>query len=310
MLAMNKRKALFMVKCIFACLLITYLIGSKKLDLNIIMSIRDTSTLFFLFGFLGVSEFIASHRFSYLVKSIGGELSTLRALRLNLIGMFFNNFLPGIVGGDIVKSYYFYRDISHKHVGMVFVDRFFGFIGLMFLAGISQMMIINKMELFYHHIWIIILWGTLLLLLISVVFLIFIIKDVRVKGYIVGKLIRFKAHKIILPIYEGLADLSLKKRQFYYLFLLSIIVNLASVIGIFMIAMALTKQSNIWTSFYLIPLTLLGGFIPITPGGIGWLEYLGYFIYSSFHMPFGAEIFLIWRIIAMIFSLMGLILYL
>lgn len=67
---------------------------------------------------------------------------------LSFVGLFFNNFLPTIVGGDAVKAYYLYR---HKEgaggsaggitlssvLASILMDRFSGFTALMFIALVA-----------------------------------------------------------------------------------------------------------------------------------------------------------------------------
>lgn len=54
--------------------------------------------------FLGVSgEILTAYKWRTLVHFIGGYLPILKAVRVSFIGMFYNNFFPGSVGGDIVR---------------------------------------------------------------------------------------------------------------------------------------------------------------------------------------------------------------
>jgi hypothetical protein len=62
-----------------------------------------------------------------------------RLFRLYLIGSFFNNFLPSMVGGDLVRAYVLGKQIeSHAHsLASVFLERFTGMIALVSLATAS-----------------------------------------------------------------------------------------------------------------------------------------------------------------------------
>jgi uncharacterized membrane protein YbhN (UPF0104 family) len=64
-----------------------------------------------------------------------------RALRLQLIGFFFNTAIPGAVGGDIVKAVYVIRDqdTGGKTAAMltVLLDRVIGLAGLFLIAGVA-----------------------------------------------------------------------------------------------------------------------------------------------------------------------------
>lgn len=62
-----------------------------------------------------------------------------RLFNLNMIGAFFNIFLPGLVGGDVLKVYYLYRDTGRgaQAFASVFMDRYLGYAGLMALGAIA-----------------------------------------------------------------------------------------------------------------------------------------------------------------------------
>jgi uncharacterized protein (TIRG00374 family) len=62
-----------------------------------------------------------------------------RLFRLYLVGSFFNNFLPSMVGGDLVRAYVLGKQIeSHTHsLASVFLERFTGMIALVSLATLS-----------------------------------------------------------------------------------------------------------------------------------------------------------------------------
>ena len=64
------------------------------------------------------------------------HFSQRRLFPLYMIGAFFNIFLPGLVGGDVVKVYYLYRETQRgaHALASVFMDRYLGYTGLMALG--------------------------------------------------------------------------------------------------------------------------------------------------------------------------------
>jgi uncharacterized protein (TIRG00374 family) len=53
--------------------------------------------------------------------------------------LFFNNFLPSHVGGDVVKAYYIYRG-AHRNVAAfsgVVIDRLFGLVAMVIIGGVA-----------------------------------------------------------------------------------------------------------------------------------------------------------------------------
>ncbi|MDX1394741.1 MAG: lysylphosphatidylglycerol synthase transmembrane domain-containing protein [Gemmatimonadota bacterium] len=66
-----------------------------------------------------------------------GGVSLTRLFALYLVGMFFNNFLPGSIGGDGVRSYLLGRRIASQGRALagVFMERFTGFVAMVTLAA-------------------------------------------------------------------------------------------------------------------------------------------------------------------------------
>jgi len=75
-------------------------------------------------------EIAAAFRWHVLLKVQKIQLSVPRLSGLFLIGMFYNQFLPGGTGGDIIKSYYLLKETSDKKAGALLAVVFDRFIGL------------------------------------------------------------------------------------------------------------------------------------------------------------------------------------
>ena len=93
--------------------------------------------VFFLSGLLG------SLQWHILLKAGGIALPFSRTFRLYFIGLFFNNFLPANVGGDVVKIY----DVSkigndpHQVFAITLLDRIIGITGLCMLAIAASLLL-------------------------------------------------------------------------------------------------------------------------------------------------------------------------
>ncbi len=84
------------------------------------------------FGLLGVG----AARWGMLLAARGVKLSWLSLFLYYLVGMFFNNFLPSTVGGDVVKAYYLSRATNKTALAFISVllDRLMGIGGLCVVA--------------------------------------------------------------------------------------------------------------------------------------------------------------------------------
>lgn len=76
-------------------------------------------------------------RWFILVRAQGLPFTLRNAMRLGLVGYFFNTFLPGAVGGDIIKAACIAREQSRRTVAVatVLLDRAIGFCGLIWLCA-------------------------------------------------------------------------------------------------------------------------------------------------------------------------------
>jgi len=85
-----------------------------------------------------VSVLMTFVRWFVLVRAQDLPFTILDALRLGLIGFYFSTFLPGAVGGDIVKAACLAREQSRRAVAVatVLLDRAIGLCGLFWLVAI------------------------------------------------------------------------------------------------------------------------------------------------------------------------------
>ena len=85
----------------------------------------------------GVVELLAGWRWVILLRVQGVNLTVARTFSLLLIGLFFNFFIPGGTGGDVVKIYYLLKETPGQKTAAllsVLMDRIIGLIALIILA--------------------------------------------------------------------------------------------------------------------------------------------------------------------------------
>ncbi|CAN5471985.1 lysylphosphatidylglycerol synthase transmembrane domain-containing protein [soil metagenome] len=86
-----------------------------------------------------VVELAAAIRWQVLMRVQGIHLNNMRVGALFLIGMFYNQFMPGGTGGDIIKSYLLLKETPDKKAGAllaVVFDRVIGLIALICITGV------------------------------------------------------------------------------------------------------------------------------------------------------------------------------
>ncbi len=99
----------------------------------------DTLWLLAGFGAYGIVEILAGVRWQLLLLVQGVRLKWSRVFGLSMIGIFFNFFVPGGTGGDVVKIFYLLKETPGKGPQAflsVLVDRIIGLFSLMALSGV------------------------------------------------------------------------------------------------------------------------------------------------------------------------------
>src|SRR5204863_239569 len=107
---------------------------------QMVEAIRNAEYRWVAMGILAyiVVEIAAAFRWHVLLKVQKIHLSLPRLSALFFIGMFYNQFLPGGTGGDIIKSYYLLKETPDKKAGAllaVVFDRFIGLVALVAITG-------------------------------------------------------------------------------------------------------------------------------------------------------------------------------
>jgi hypothetical protein len=73
------------------------------------------------------------------MRSVGLNATMWSAMRLGFIGVFFNNVVPGLTGGDLVKAFYVTREHPQQRTDAiisVIVDRIIGIVALALIAAV------------------------------------------------------------------------------------------------------------------------------------------------------------------------------
>jgi uncharacterized protein (TIRG00374 family) len=94
-------------------------------------------------------EILAAFRWFLLLRVQGVKISPLRVAALFMLGIFFNMFMPGGTGGDVLKVYFLFKEIpAHKEKGLlaVLMDRLIGLLALILISGVIIAMQYNWLK--------------------------------------------------------------------------------------------------------------------------------------------------------------------
>ncbi len=137
---MNRKTLINLVKLLFAAGLVWYIIhktGWETIKTN--LAHMDLSDWAMAFGVMVIAYLVSMVRWRMLMRSVGIDASFWDTLRLGFIGAFFNNVVPGLTGGDLIKAFYIAREHPGKRADAVLtvvVDRIVGIVALALIAAV------------------------------------------------------------------------------------------------------------------------------------------------------------------------------
>ena len=218
-----------------------------------------------------VVEVAAAFRWHVLLKVQGILLSVPRLSGLFLIGMFYNQFLPGGTGGDIIKSYLLLKETDRK-AGALLAVVFDRFIGLVALVAITVTLVSLRFDLLAQtHETRRYLWFLLILLGISIVCL---LASFVVSGFNLFHLLPHKfpgRDKLI----EVAAAYHLYARHWIatlIAFGASLVAHLATFTTFLCAAFALRADVAVTNFFAVMPIERTISALPISFAGVGLRE--------------------------------------
>ncbi len=242
--------------------------------------IRNANPWYLLLAllFFNISKLINAVRLNRFFKAIGIELSMMYNLKLYYLGMFYNLFLPGGVGGDGYKIYVLQKNHGLKMVNVfhaVFWDRVSGIIALIFLSLIllQPSSFALHFPQFVPYVWVV---------LIAIYPLAWLLNKLIYKQFI-----------------EVFTITSIE----------SLLIQIAQVIAVFFILKALSQHTNTVDYLVIFLISTIATIIPITIGGAGAREITFFYLLGFIHLETntGVALSLIFFAISAISSLAGIL---
>jgi glycosyltransferase 2 family protein len=140
--AAMKRTGIMLLQLFVTAAGLWYVFHDPQRRAQIAEALRHASISWVLLGWICYSavEVLATVRWQILLRIQGITLNWLRALAIVMIGLFFNMFLPGLVGGDAVRLYFVFKCAPRKKTPAtlsVAMDRILGMLAILLLAALS-----------------------------------------------------------------------------------------------------------------------------------------------------------------------------
>ena len=124
--------------CAFA-----YLISTNKLNFSQLEGVFAHPSDLALGIILSLVPMIMCYvRYKYLLRAVGIDVPHSYTIRIGFIGGFFNTFMLGAMGGDVVKIAYIIKDTGKKAptIAATMIDRIIGLLGMISVAGLAIML--------------------------------------------------------------------------------------------------------------------------------------------------------------------------
>jgi uncharacterized protein (TIRG00374 family) len=290
-----KRSLFLTLKITVSGLLITLVLRKVGLQ-NILSHLRTMDLRFFFLSSLVylLTIFLASLRWGILLK---GPHSSKKLFSLCLIGSFFNHFMPGMIGGDALKAYYLYRESGHggSILGSVFLDRYVGYCALLSIGLVSGIAGYGELKALGLH------WLT------PSLFILFLSGSLLFFGLRIGR--RFKA---IADFYDYFHETLRDRRALGKAFLLSLMIQILTILEIFLISMGLGQHLSFTALFVFVPLIITVMAVPVSISGLGLREgaFVVLFGLTGISAEVSTSISFLWFLSVMAGSFVGLLEYL
>jgi uncharacterized protein (TIRG00374 family) len=275
---MRNRGLNILLKLAVSASLLYILFGS--IDLEVFLGVVTTlNPLIFVFLalYFAATQSLSAYRWSIVLKK-DVVLPYPKLLSIYFIGMFFNNFLPTVVGGDVIKGYYLYRTIGKGDVSAasILMDRYSGFTAMMaitLVALVPGYALIKGTGL----------PGFFLILVGGYVVSSFFIWVESLHGWLVKILtgIRlFSLNEKIETFYRALMSYKNHREILIKIFLCSIVIQGGMIVGYFMLARGMGIGVPLGYFFLFIPLATAVSMIPVSLSGLGIREGAFVFLFT------------------------------
>ncbi|HMI31461.1 MAG TPA: lysylphosphatidylglycerol synthase transmembrane domain-containing protein [Candidatus Limnocylindrales bacterium] len=302
----NVKISLIALKILLSIALFAYVIA-KVSPRNVWETMKgaDPSLLALAAALFLVSGLIGSWLWARLLRAQGVAIPYAQATSYYFVGLFFSNFLPSNIGGDIARI----SDASKhaEHVSPVFsatlMERLIGVVAIGFLAVVASVAALDRLHLYAIY------WTTLAVFLVAVA----VFASVFHRGILEAFERPFRmigAHKIeraISRLMDDLHSFRSEKGALVSAFVASTLVQVSRIYVHYLVGLALGVNISIAYYFLFVPVLAALISLPISLNGIGVREGAAVVLFQlaglsremSFSIPF------LTYVISVLISLLG-----
>ena len=244
----------------------------KRAQMAVALRMADYRWIVAALGCYFVVELAAGIRWWILLKVQQIHLSIPRISGLFLIGMFYNQFLPGGTGGDIMKSYLLLKETPGKATGALLAVVFDRVVGLVALIAITGALIALRYDWLTQLPQTKLLVGLLVAVLASAVLM--LVTSFVVSGFHLAHKLpqRFPGREKLIELSAAYHLYARHWRATFAAFGASIVAHLATFATFLCVAYAFRAEVGVIDFFAIMPIERTISSLPISVSGIGWRE--------------------------------------
>ena len=253
---MKINKAAFLGFKLLVSALSLYLVFSKAGPEQIFSMMKRIGPFYFLGACLIylATQAVSTVRWKLLLPD---KFTFRRLFSLYMLGAFFNSFLPGLIGGDVVKAYYLNKDAKKLSLTLasIFMDRYLGYAALMIIGAVAYPFALGYVG------------GAVFKWVMPAILCAFIVGSFLFFGLRLGK--RFKT---VSEFYEFFGLLNSRRDVIAKAVLISLVVQVMNFLAVALLASALDENIPVLLLFVFLPIIITITTIPVSISGLGVRE--------------------------------------
>ncbi|MFZ4404603.1 MAG: lysylphosphatidylglycerol synthase transmembrane domain-containing protein [Pseudobdellovibrionaceae bacterium] len=272
------------IKIVLSFSIIIWLVQSGHLDLSGVKYLFTWQYGFIAATLVFLNFSLGSERWRWLLRSQNVEASSFTVLRLSLIGCFFNFAMPGGVGGDMVKAFYFHRELPHTKViaiSSVLIDRILGLYSMILMALLAMLYdyqhVITVPTLIHLFKLILVLFS-----LASLGLMLIFSKWIYTRKYLFKILQRLPWSAKLIVFYESVHLYGKRPLRVLTSVAISMLSQSFAILFLYTIGSAAGYDLKAATYFLVAPLGFMATAVPLSPAGIGVGQAAFYFLFNTY----------------------------
>jgi uncharacterized protein (TIRG00374 family) len=231
-----------------------------------------------------ITLIITSLRWNVLLKTVGIRMGAGRAFVINMVGAFYNTFMPGSTGGDVLKAWYAAKlapDKRTRAVMSVIVDRVVGLLALIVLGGAMAGYLAwsaqrgtteHANELVAQKCLQVAIGAIVILAMTAIGLTIFAVPALRKGTGLDFILKRLPMQKQVAKATQALELYMRRPITLLAMMVVTFPVHITVILSVMLAGMAFELPLKGWYYWVVVPVVVLAGSIPISPQGAGVME--------------------------------------